>query len=262
MKTATIALVCIVFAACSSGKDEPTIVVPTSQASPTSQSPFPKAKQRIAITAANIEAAAADDTCVKMAALIHPYLRDQKPEDAQQQCRTYLGFTKGMKVLRSAEYGSGAVIDYSYDSAAGQRPTRTMLLALDKDSKFKAFAVDADRQSISVGTQAPPKAKTDQVAAAIVGAIRSGDCNAMFSLAHPGLAPGAGDLNEFCGQYNQSGLQAALRADTGAIAMSMGGNAIYAFYALRVKPDRYYTLAFARVKSGDFKFISELRVGP
>ena len=247
-------------AGCGRGKDEPVIVAPSFSTHPSPvSSPVPQPKEAISVTAGKISVASRDDTCTKMGALIHPYLRARTPDDQVEQCRNYLGFTKGMKVVRSGSYGTGAVIDFTYDAGSGERRMRSMLLALDKDATFRLFAVDSDHPTATVGTKTVGIEKVTANAAALVSAIRSGDCNTMFSLAHPGLAPGANDSAEFCAQYNRSGFQLALQGDAGAVPVLMGSNSTYAFYGLRVKPDRYYTIAMAKGTTTDFKFISELR---
>ncbi|HVF12112.1 MAG TPA: hypothetical protein VNA87_03405, partial [Actinomycetota bacterium] len=222
----------------------------TSDDSAESQDPktsptFPKPAQSIDQAAKLIEDAVKDPTCTKLAALIHPYLKPSDPARQQEQCMGFLPLLRGFEKLAAKEYGTGGVIDYRFQDQGGKTQIQSLLMALDKEKRFKLFALEGEFESPTTRTTPKAVKNFDSTARSAVTAIRKGDCEALYTVTHKGLAPGALDQVEFCSQYSNSGFQKALEADITAETVRMGANATYGFYALAVKPDRYYTVVVA-----------------
>jgi len=232
---------------------------PSGPTTASSDASLPRPKQNIAQTARKLAAASEDKSCATLDPLIHPHLRPPSSEDKKEQCLNYLSLMKGFQVIATRSHGTGAVIDYSYFAQGDKRAIYTMLLALDKDGLYKLFQVEGAHEAAVALTPPTDQGMGDEVAQAAVGAIREGNCDKLFAIAHETLAPGANDKVEFCDQYLGSGFQKALQADAAAVPQSLGGDSQYLFYSLQVKPDRYYTLAVGRVR-GAYRFITEVRL--
>lgn len=217
---------------------------------------WPTAATPVRQVASSIAEASRDQSCNKLAALIHPYLRPSDPGRQSQQCNGFLALTKAMTVLSARSYGSGAVVDYSWQDGE-RRPTYTAILALS-GREYRLFAVEGEHPTGTVKSVPAQVARFDANAQAAISAIRAGDCETLHQIAHPRLSPGHADKLEFCGQYMGSGFQKALQESPQAQPVRMGGNAIYAFYSLRVAQDRFYTVVTG-VFQGTPRFISELR---
>lgn len=221
----------------------------------TQQSQFPLPNESVDRAAQRIRSASSD--CAKLAPLIHSYLRPKDQVRADDQCKGFLPLLNGFREVRFEQYGSAAVIDYTFDKE-GFRPRYAMLLALDEKRILRFFAVEGEHPTGTVGTVPPDVIAFDRAATDAVNAIRAGHCDQLHALAHQSLAPAASDKVEFCRQYLGSGFQKALQAMPTALPIRMGANAFYGFYALRVTVDRFYTVVIAQDR-GTPKFVSELR---
>lgn len=232
---------------------------PSESPNPKPAATFPKPAESIDEASKKIEEAVSDPTCAKLGALIHPYLKPSDPARQQEQCMGFLPLLKGFEKIAAKEYGTGGVIDYRFQDQGGKVQIQSLLMALDKEKRFKLFALEGEFASPTTGTTPKNVKNFDSTAKSAVAAIRKGDCDALYELTHKGLAPGGQDKVEFCSQYANSGLQKALQLDAEATTIRMGANATYGFYALAVKPDRYYTVVIA-LQDDEPKFVSEIRM--
>lgn len=249
---AAIVIASILFASCTSNDS-------AESQGPKPSSTFPRPVQSIDQATKLIEDAVKDPTCTNLAALIHPYLKPSDPARQQEQCMGFLPLLRSFEKLAAKEYGTGGVIDYRFQDQGGKTQIQSLLMALDKEGRFKLFALQGEFESPTTKTTPKAVKNFDAVAMVAVTAIRRGDCEGLYTVTHKGLAPGALDQVEFCSQYSNSGFQKALQADITAETVRMGANATYGFYALAVKPDRYYTVVVA-LQDDKPRFVSEIRM--
>jgi hypothetical protein len=188
---------------------------------PSSQSGAPKASESIANYAARFEAAAATGQCAQLQTLGTPSIF------AGPACAALLPKVKGLKVLATAAYGTGAVIDVT-DAGFG-RAGGTFVAEVGAGNKWTlsgGYGVGHP----TVGTTAKDASGFLTDLNGTIAAIRAKDCAAFVKYAFTATnGPSA------CTQPFASATAKALAGDPTAVPTSLGGNADFQFYSLALK---------------------------
>jgi hypothetical protein len=159
---------------------------------------------------------------------------------AAEDCNRQLDRLKGFELQDMAQYGTGAVVDFTTDRAPG-----TMLFVLAKDGTFgwaQRLLRKADEKVAA--TRAPASDELDQIAEQTVEALRTGDCARLAEQAR-----GVLDKPKVPGRTCESRapLRKRLEKDRDVKPQRLGANAKVAFYSLLPKPGGPYdTLVFIR----------------
>jgi hypothetical protein len=136
-----------------------------------------------------------------------------------------------------AVYGTAAEID----AGTGLSVPATTILTLDSDHRFHVVFVQFEYGSIG----SKPGPAFDRNARVAIAALRRGDCRAFVKVAFRAFGLGGGPESAVCSRLPRNSLHRALAADPRAAPVRIGGNALYAFYGLRVG-GRYYTVVMAQ----------------
>jgi len=202
------------------------------------------ARETIRTAAERFRTAADSGSC---AALFTPDLRPSTAR-VKASCQALPKF-KGFQIKASAQYGSGAAVDF----VAAGRPGE-VLFVLDTDGRWKWFRVlSLTRNTFGVGVQPHPRNDADANASAAVDAIRAGDCKTLLPTLYHGPAAGAAPKCLGIGKR----FQHELAKNASAKPERLGGNGRVLFYAVRIGPRVYYTVAERREPTGEFKFAGD-----
>jgi hypothetical protein len=189
----------------------------------------PEARGGVEAPARRVAAAVRAGSCERLKALNFSGLKNL--EDAA--CERLVEQLKGFRVKDSEEYGSGAVVDFSTDRAAG-----TMIFVAGEDGTFKwTQQLPRERNAEVVGTRPPRGNRLDSVATSTVGFFRESRCRRLEAAAR-GIVPDPDAPRQFC--ENREGLRKILAEDPSARPRRLGANSRLAFYSLLPKPNGPY----------------------
>lgn len=149
------------------------------------------------------------------------------------------------KVVDSAVYGTGAVVDYT----SGQAPQGGSVALVESPKGTWAISRFGILGGPTVGTKdAPSKAGFDRALAGYLDTVRKGDCKAYDSY----TANGIEDEGFVCAVefLKTKALAKALKADPGLRPRYVGGNKQFGFYSLSTKKPAPLSLTIVAVKSG------------
>lgn len=148
------------------------------------------------------------------------------------QCRDGLDFLPRIADATPRRYGTAALAVYPGHGA--------LVFALDRDRRFKVVMQIVEKNA--AGRR--PNERADRAADHLVNALAEGPC----SQRDPVFGPGLG----VCRAAGVRALAAALRGrDEGA--RRFGGDFDTAFYGVRVRPGRYYTLVLFATPDGEWQ---------
>jgi hypothetical protein len=145
------------------------------------------------------------------------------------------------KVLDSAEFGTGGVVDFT---DAELPRGGTYVVGLDTQRQF-SLILGAPLGARTVGTKPGNLAAFDRAANGFVAGIRSKNCNLYYASA---FIPTGLTKKQACTEAFSRGseIQPQLAKDRTAAPRRLGGTAHFVFYALASRPDHYRTLVVAR----------------
>jgi hypothetical protein len=151
------------------------------------------------------------------------------------------------KVLDSAQFGTGGVVDFT---DAELPRGGTYIVGLDAKREY-SIILGAPVGGRTVGTAPQNVAAFDRAADFWVTGIRRKNCDQYYANAFtaPGLTKRQACREAF---DSSSKIQPQLAADKRAAPRRLGGTAHFVFYALASKPDHYRTLVVARVPPANY----------
>ena len=250
---AALALVCPVIAGCGGGS------AGESEEGEASTAEVAEPKEDISAYADRIATALTSPDCEGLEEINDPEKSGfllPCPADKAQTRRAFEGF----KVLGSASYGSGAVIDYT-DGEAPDGATYIATLNEDRDWYIDAGLVT---KQLTVGTKIENQAGFDKVLDDFLGAVRDGDCEEFFRTS----VTSSQDPETVCKKELPlyDGLEAALKESEGAEPVLLGGNRSFVFYGLTTdRPEKAYRTATVQ-KTGEGStepyLVRQTTVGP
>jgi hypothetical protein len=193
---------------------------PSPSSQPAGQPGTPNATEDIAHYAKRFEAAVATGQCTQLQTFAPGYF-------TASECAALLPKVHGLKVLATAGYGTGGVIDVT-DAEFGQRGG-TFVVEIGAGNKWtisNGYGVGHP----TVGTTAKDASGFLTDLNGTIAAIRAKDCAAFVKYAFTATnGPSA------CTQPFASTTAKALTADPTAVPTSLGGNADFQFYSLALK---------------------------
>jgi hypothetical protein len=144
-----------------------------------------------------------------------------------RECAALVPKLRGLKVLATASYGTGGVIDVT-DAQFGAKGG-TFVVELGPGNKWKVL----DGYEVghrTVGTTAKNRSGFDETLNRTVAALRKKDCPAFIKYALT-----ASNGQSACTQPFASAIAKALTANPTAVPTSLGGNADFQFYSIKLK---------------------------